>query len=112
MRKGTRFLIVVAFVVLLAGCFLWLMPTDSLVIVDGVPAELQILHVQKRGLRLDDVRINIFKDGEVYVVRSQRHRFHPSFESTLLTSTISEGLHEQARKVLQLQKAPGSERPG
>lgn len=53
-------------------------------------AELRILHLQKRGLRIHETRVTEFRNGEVFVVRDDRRLFLYQFEARVARSALAD----------------------
>ena len=72
LRERTWPAFAVAFLVLVVWLFHSAMPYKIPLIMDGIAPRFQILHVQKRGLRFQEVEISAFRNGQFYVSRSDR----------------------------------------
>lgn len=63
--------------------FLWYVrsvtPYRIPVIVDGVPAELTLLHVEKHGNQFHETSISVFRDRRVYLAKNNRRLFEYRF---------------------------------
>jgi hypothetical protein len=56
----------------------------------GREAELRILHVQKRGLRFYQTTVREYRDGQVWVLRSQRRLFQYRFDGRITQTALGE----------------------
>jgi hypothetical protein len=69
---------------------------------NGLEAELRILHVQKRGLRFYETGVTEYRDGRVWVRRSERRLFQYRFEGRVTLTALGEtSLFERARTFVQ-----------
>jgi hypothetical protein len=58
----------------------------------GLGAALRILHVQKRGLRIHETRVGLFRDGLFWIFRDDRRLFQFRFERYLAQTSYGEEL--------------------
>jgi hypothetical protein len=47
---------------------------------DGIPPEFRLVHFEKRGLRIQETAIAVFRDGKVWTIRQDRRLFQYQFE--------------------------------
>jgi hypothetical protein len=47
---------------------------------DGIPAEFRLVHFEKRGLRIHETAIAVFRDGKVWTIWQDRRLFQYKFE--------------------------------
>jgi hypothetical protein len=83
-------------------------PYRTPIIADGVRPELRIVHAEKRGLRIHEAGLSLFKDGKVYVSRDDRRLFQYRFQTQDSVCVISPALLERvkiAMSVAELSKA-------
>jgi hypothetical protein len=66
------------------------------IISDGVPPELRVLHVEKRGLRFQETGMSAFKDGKFVVWRNDRRLFQYRFEGRVVWGPMSQAARERA----------------
>jgi hypothetical protein len=74
-------------------------PYREPVIVDGVHPELSILNVRKDGAKLHETRISIYRDGQFYIVRSERQLLRYSFEETAQKGLLTDDLRAKLKDV-------------
>jgi hypothetical protein len=68
----------------------------------GSKAEFRILHVQKRGLRFYETRVMEYRNGLVWVLRSERRLFQYRFDGRMTQTALGEtSLLERARTLVQ-----------
>ena len=72
LRERTWPAFAVAFLVLVVWLFHSAIPYTTPLIEDAIAPRFQILHVQKRGLHVEEVEISAFKDGRFYISRCSR----------------------------------------
>jgi hypothetical protein len=76
------------------------------VIVDGVPAELRILHVEKRGLRFREIQVSVFRDGRAYVLRNDRQLFEYRFDCRVARISLGDASLPTLDHARDLVKSP------
>jgi hypothetical protein len=65
-------------------------------IVDGVGAELTLLHVEKRGIQFHETSISVYRDGRFFVARNDRRLFHYRFANRTESGVLSEAVTTSA----------------
>jgi len=70
-------------------------------IADGAPAELTVLHVEKRGMQFDETAISAARDGRLYVERNNRRMFQYRFTSRDGSGVLPETITARVRKLAQ-----------
>jgi hypothetical protein len=70
-------------------------------IVDGAPAELTVLHVEKRGTQFNEIAISAGRDGRFYVERNKRRLFQYLFASRGGSGVLPETITAGVRKLAQ-----------
>jgi len=61
------------------------------VIVDGVTAELTLLHVEKNGNQFHETGISVFRDGQVYRFHNDRRLFQYRFAEEMGSAVLPPG---------------------
>jgi hypothetical protein len=79
------------------------LPHPAPTTVDGVSADLRILHVEKRGLTLYESEVAVFKNGEAFIGRNKRRLLQYRFRAQIAVTGLSLVEVERARTVLALQ---------
>ncbi len=72
----------------------------------GMRAELRILHVEKRGLRLHETAVYVFKDGKVGLRRNDRRLFQYRFETREALSSLGAAPRPTLEQALALADSP------
>jgi hypothetical protein len=70
--------------------------------VDAVQPAVSILHVKKDGIAFHETRINVYRDGRYYVVRSDRQLFRYSFLETVHEGLLTDNLRLKLKAVQNL----------
>jgi len=80
-RIGTRTwpTFAIGFVVLCVWYASSVMPYRIPVIIDGIPADLRIAHVEKHGLSIHEIRISAFRDGRAWISSHDRRQLQYQF---------------------------------
>ena len=60
------------------------------VIVDGVPAKLTLLHVEKNSSQFHETSISVFRDGKVYLFHNDRRLLRYRFAVQMGSAVLSE----------------------
>lgn len=71
----------------------WMLPT----IVDGIPPEFRILHVEKRGLQFHETSVSSFRDGRFWVSWNDRRLLQYRFQSRSMDGLMPPIIREQAK---------------
>ncbi len=83
---------------------LWFMnsvtPYRVPIIVDGVRAELRILHVKKRGLRFQETAVIAYHDSRFYVWRNDRKLFEYRFDWRSAQGVMPQGARAHVRALV------------
>jgi hypothetical protein len=69
--------------------------------VDGVPAELIVLHVEKKGIQFHETAISASRDGRIYVQRNDRRLFQYRFVVRDGVGMLSEAITARVRTLAQ-----------
>jgi len=72
------------------------MPYRVPLIVDAAPAELRILHIEKRALHFEETAESLYRDGRFFVNRSQRQLFHFEWQTRGNSGVMATPLHDRA----------------
>jgi hypothetical protein len=80
----------VGFVVLATWFARSVTPYEVPSFADGIAPELRILHLQKTGLRIREITISEFRDGQAFVTRDDRQLFHYEFETQVADIVLGE----------------------
>jgi hypothetical protein len=70
-------------------------------IVDGIPAELIVLHVEKKGIQFHETAISASRDGRIYVQRNDRRLFQYRFVVRDGVGMLSEAITARVRTLAQ-----------
>ena len=74
-------------------------------IVDAVPPELAVLHVEKRGLQFHETAVTVYRDSRLYISRNNRKLFQYQFEESVANGVLPETMSQRVfslAKSLQL----------
>jgi hypothetical protein len=69
--------------------------------VHGVPPELAVLHVEKRGTQFHETVISTFRDGKLYVERNDRRLFQYRFAVCGGSEVLPDGMIARVRMLAQ-----------
>jgi hypothetical protein len=78
-RERTWPALAVCFVIITSWYGISASPYRIPLIVDGAPAELIVLHVEKKGIEFHETAISASRDGRIYVQRNDRRLFQYQF---------------------------------
>ena len=70
-------------------------------IVDGAPAELIVLHVEKKGIQFHETAISASRDGRIYVQRNDRRLFQYRFVVRDGVGMLQEAISARVRALAQ-----------
>jgi hypothetical protein len=76
-------------------------------IVDGAPAELTVLHIEKKGIQFHETAISVSRDGRSYVLRNDRRLFQYRFTSRGGSGVLPEATTARVLKLAQWTKLGG-----
>jgi len=76
-------------------------PYRVLYIVDEIEPDLNILHVEKRGLQFHELSVSVMYDSRIFVRRNDRRLFHYQFDELVGEGVIPEDVQRRARSLLQ-----------
>lgn len=65
-------------------------------IVDGIPADITLLHVEKRGNQFHETGIGVFRDGRAYLFHNDRRLFQYRFPVRLGSAALTPDSREAA----------------
>lgn len=100
-RERTWPALVVCFLVIASWYGVSASPYRIPLIVDGVPPELAVLHVEKRGIQFHETAIRTFNDGKLYVERNDRRLFQYRFAIHAGSEVLPEGMNVRVRMLAQ-----------
>ena len=70
------------------------------IIVDGVGAELRILHVEKRGLHYNETAVIAYQDSKFYVSRTDRRLFEYRFDTRTAQGVMPQAARARVRALV------------
>ncbi len=70
-------------------------------IVDGAPAELTVLHVEKRGIQFNETSVSAARDGRFHIERNNRRFYQYRFTSRGGSGVLPETITAHVRKLAQ-----------
>ena len=73
---------------------------------DGIAPELRILHLQKAGLRIREITISEFRDGQAFVARDDRQLFQYEFETRVAGIVLGETSPATLERARALVRSP------
>jgi hypothetical protein len=76
------------------------MPYRVPLIVDAGPAELRILHIEKRGLHFHETTLGVTRDGRVFVYRDDRRLFQFRWETRSVLRLMPQTTREHVAALL------------
>ena len=72
------------------------MPYRVPLIVDAMPAELRILHIQKRSLHFEETAESVYRGGRFFVDRSKRRLFHFEWKTQAVSGVMAPNILDRA----------------
>jgi hypothetical protein len=76
-------------------------------IVDAVPPELAVLHVEKRGLQFHETSISVYKDSRFFISRNNRRLFRYQFEESSFWGVLPAPTFQKASSLAQSPQLKG-----
>lgn len=73
---------------------------------DGIAPELQVLHLQKTGLRIREITISEFRDGQAFIAREDRQLFQYEFETRVAGIVLGEASPAALERARALVRSP------
>jgi hypothetical protein len=101
--------------VTMAAWFVWAVPPyRQPIIVDGVPATLRILRVEKRGLWFHEISVRTWRDGKFWISRDDRRLFQYQFQENIAQGDMPPAVEQDVKALVQslaAQQPPSTQPP-
>ena len=100
-RERTWPALAVCFLVLVSWYWVSASPYRIPLIADGAPAELTLLHVEKKGIQFHETAISASRDGRIYIQVNNRRLFQYRFRSCRGSGVVAEPIAARVRTLVQ-----------
>jgi hypothetical protein len=107
LSQHTRLALAFGFLVIALWFTHAIMPYRLPLIVDALPAELRILHVEKHSLRIEETAVSVYRNGRFHVNQSQRTLFRYGWRAQGVSGVLTQTRHDDVRALINSQELAG-----